>query len=60
MYCREFKKNKYFYLIIKRTSPGFYEIEEFVHTFDTAVKFIQVYGTSKHLILKLKLKDVIH
>lgn len=60
MYCPAFKKNQYIYLVIKRTSPGFYEIEECVLSFDTAIKFVRTYGNSKYLILKLKLKEVIH
>ena len=60
MYCSSFKKNSIGYLIIKRESKDTYELIEFCYSFDTAYKFIRLYGNSKYYILKIKLKEVIH
>lgn len=60
MYCLEFKKNKYFYLIIKSLGKDTYELIEMCVSYETAHKYIKIYGNSKYIILKLKLKEVIH
>lgn len=60
MYADKFVKNNVYYLIIKRDSKDTYSLVEFCHSFDTAVRFIRLYGDSKHYILKIKLKEVIH
>ena len=60
MYCDKFKKNDYFYLIIQRTDKDIYDVIECVHSFDTAIRYLRLYGNSKYLILKFKLKEVIH
>lgn len=60
MYIDCFKKNTIYYLIIKRITKDTYELIEFCHSFDTAIKFIRTYGNSRYYILKIKLKEVIH
>lgn len=60
MYCDKFRKNESFYLIIEKIDKDIYNIVECVHSFDTAVRYIRLYGNSKYLILKFKLKEVIH
>ena len=60
MYCSKFKKNSIGYLIIKKISNDTYELEQFCFSFDTAIKFVRLYGNSRYYILKIKLKEVIH
>ena len=60
MYVDKFRRNSIGYLIIERISKDTYELIQFCYSFDTAVKFVALYGNSKHYILKIKLKEVIH
>lgn len=60
MYCDRFIKNDSYYLVVKRDGKDTYSLVEFCHSFDTAIKFVRLYGNSKHYILKIKLKEVIH
>lgn len=60
MYADSFKRNSIGYLIIKRISKDTYELIEFCHSFDTAIRFVRTYGNTKYYILKIKLKEVIH
>lgn len=59
MYVIKFKRNMPIYLVLKKVSSVRYEIEDCFHSFDSAYSYIHMYGNSKCLILKLKLKDVI-
>lgn len=60
MYVDKFRRNSIGYLIIERISKDTYELIQFCYSFDTAVKFVALYGNSKYYILKIKLKEVIH
>lgn len=60
MYVDKFRKNSIGYLIIQRISKDTYELIQFCYSFDTAIKFVALYGNSKYYILKIKLKEVIH
>ena len=60
MYVDKFRRNSIGYLIIERIYKNTYELIQFCYSFDTAVKFVALYGNSKYYILKIKLKEVIH
>lgn len=60
MYVDKFRKNSIGYLIIQRISKDTYELIQFCYSFDTAIKFVALYGNNKYYILKIKLKEVIH
>ena len=60
MFVLELKKNMYFYLIIKYMGNHMYELEEMCTSYEIASKYVKLNGNSKYIILKLKLKDVIH
>lgn len=60
MILLELKKNIYVYLIVKSMGNGIYVFEEMCSSYEIAHKYVKMYGNSKFLIFKLKLKDVIH
>lgn len=60
MYVDKFRRNSVGYLIIERISKDTYELIQFCYSFDTAIKFVRLYGNSKYYILKIKIKEVIH
>lgn len=60
MYVDKFRKNSIGYLIIQKISKDTYELIQFCYSFDTAFKFVALYGNSNYYILKIKLKEVIH
>lgn len=60
MYAFELKKNTYFYVIIKNNGQNMYELIEICYSYETAYKYVRLNGNSKYLIMKMKLKEVIH
>lgn len=59
MYVVDFKKNMYIYLVLRPITKNSYQLDEAFHSFDTAYTYLQMYGNTRCIILKLKLKEVI-